>query len=65
MQKSKAKPTAKKVHIIQCMFYLYSASAAEGRPSFDSYLLRRSMGNGYGMPVVLSEWENDWDSVIN
>ena len=31
-QKSKAKIMAKKAHIIQCMFYLYSASAAEGGP---------------------------------
>ena len=38
-QKSKGKHVAKKAHIIQCAFYLYSASAAEGGPSFDNYLL--------------------------
>ena len=43
-QKSKANHTAKKACIIQCAFYLYSASAAEGGPSFDNYLLRGSTG---------------------
>ena len=43
-QKSKAKHMAKKAHIIQCPFYLYSASTAEGGPSFDSYLLLGGTG---------------------
>ena len=43
-QKSKAKCMAKKACIIQCAFYLYSASAAEGGPSFDNYLLGGSLG---------------------
>ena len=43
-QKSKAKRMVKKARIIQCAFYSYSASAAEGGPSFDNYLLQGSTG---------------------
>ena len=43
-QKSKVKAYGEKARIIQCTFYLYSASAAEGGPSFDNYLLRGSTG---------------------
>ena len=38
-QKSKAKVCGEKAVIVQFMFYLYSALAVEGRPSFDIYLL--------------------------
>ena len=40
-----SKAYGKKARIIQCVFCSYSASAgAEGRPSFDSYLLPGSTG---------------------